>query len=103
MLSIQSTGLTRRRLYLLKIEHGAAEVEYERRRDMDLPAGVSSHDARTGRLKIRYHESGPKGGMPLLMIHGNLSTGRVYKHLIPGAPDGYRIIASHIRALGDTE
>src|SRR5258708_1668970 len=102
MLSIQSTGLTRRRLYLLKIEHGAAEVEYERGRDMDLPAGVSSHDARTGRLKIRYIESGPKDGIPLLMIHGNLSTGRFYEHLMPGAPDGYRIIAPDMRAFGAT-
>jgi pimeloyl-ACP methyl ester carboxylesterase len=37
------------------------------------------------------------------MVHGNLSTGRFYEHLMPGAPQRYRIIAPDMRGFGDTE
>lgn len=70
---------------------------------MNPPAGVSSHDVKTRRLRMRYIESGPADGTPVVMIHGNLSTGRFYEHLMPGAPKGYRIIAPDMRGFGDTE
>src|SRR5436190_15145825 len=70
---------------------------------MDFPPGVSSHFAQTKRLRMRYIQSGPKGGIPVVMIHGNLSTGRFFEHLMPGAPKNYRIIAPDMRAFGDTE
>jgi pimeloyl-ACP methyl ester carboxylesterase len=52
---------------------------------------------------MRYIESGPADGVPVVMIHGNLATGRFFEHLFPGAPDGYRFIAPDMRAFGDTE
>jgi pimeloyl-ACP methyl ester carboxylesterase len=70
---------------------------------MDLPPGVRSKTAETDRLRMQYIESGPTDGIPVLMIHGNLSTGRFYEHLMPGAPDGYRLIAPDMRGFGDTE
>ena len=70
---------------------------------MDLPAGVSGHSVQTSRLRMRYIESGPADGVPIVMIHGNLSTGRFYEHLMPGAPRDYRIIAPDMRGFGDTE
>ena len=70
---------------------------------MDFPPGVSSHFAQTKRLRMRYIESGPKDGIPVVMIHGNLSTGRFFEHLMAGAPKTYRIIAPDMRAFGDTE
>jgi pimeloyl-ACP methyl ester carboxylesterase len=70
---------------------------------MNLPSGVTGHTAQTKRLRIRYIESGPADGIPVVMIHGNLSTGRFFEHLMPGAPDRYRIIAPDMRAFGDTE
>ena len=70
---------------------------------MNLPAGVTGNTAQTSRLRMRYIESGPAGGVPVVMVHGNLSTGRFFEHLMPGAPDGYRIIAPDMRAFGDTE
>src|SRR5437879_227766 len=70
---------------------------------MNLPSGVTSHTAQTKRLRMRYIESGPADGVPVLMIHGNLSTGRFFEHLMPGAPDRYRIIAPDMRGFGDTE
>jgi pimeloyl-ACP methyl ester carboxylesterase len=70
---------------------------------MDLSAGVSGHSVQTSRLRMRYIESGPADGVPIVMIHGNLSTGRFFEHLMPGAPRGFRIIAPDMRGFGDTE
>jgi len=70
---------------------------------MDLPAGVSGHKVATSRLRMRYIESGPPGGVPIVLIHGNLSTGRFFEHLMPGAPATYRLIAPDMRGFKDTE
>ena len=70
---------------------------------MKLPTGVSAHDIQTDRLHMRYIESGPADGAPVVMLHGNLSTGRFFEHLMPGAPKSYRIIAPDLRGFGDTE
>ena len=70
---------------------------------MDFPPGVSTHFAQTKRLRMRYIESGPADGIPVVMIHGNLATGRFFEHLMPGAPKSHRIIAPDMRAFGDTE
>lgn len=61
------------------------------------------HEAQTDRLRMSYIESGPADGVPVVMIHGNLSTGRFYEHLMPGAPKNLRIIAPDMRGFGDTE
>ena len=53
---------------------------------MDLPQGVTSHTIETDRLRVHYLESGPEDGIPVLLIHGNLSTARFYEHILPGAP-----------------
>src|SRR5713101_5778836 len=70
---------------------------------MNPPAGVRVQTIQTDRLRLRYLESGPSDGIPVVMIHGNLSTGRFYEHLMPGAPQRYRIIAPDMRGFGDTE
>ena len=70
---------------------------------MNLSPGVQSRSVRTKRLNIQYIESGPSDGVPVVMIHGNLATGRFFEHLMPGAPDRYRIIAPDMRGFGDTE
>lgn len=70
---------------------------------MNPPAGVQSRTVRTSRLNVHYIESGPQDGIPVVMLHGNLSTGRFFEHLMPGAPDRYRIIAPDMRGFGDTE
>lgn len=70
---------------------------------MNFPPGVRSKTVKTNRLSMRYIESGPENGAPVVMIHGNLSTGRFFEHLMPGAPAGYRLIAPDMRGFGDTE
>jgi pimeloyl-ACP methyl ester carboxylesterase len=61
------------------------------------------HEAQTDRLRMSYIESGPPDGVPVVMVHGNLSTGRYFEHLMPAAPKNVRIIAPDMRGFGDTE
>ena len=70
---------------------------------MDLLPGIRSNMATTDRLGMRFIEAGPEDGIPVVLIHGNLSTGRFYEPLMAAAPDGYRLIAPDMRGFGDTE
>ena len=70
---------------------------------MDLLPGVRSETVATDRLRVHYLESGPADGVPVVLLHGNLSTGRFYEHLMPDAPEGLRLIAPDMRGFGDTE
>jgi len=69
----------------------------------NLLPGVSAKDISTRRLRVHYIESGAEDGIPVLLLHGNLSTGRFFEHLLPGAPDRYRFIAPDMRGFGNTE
>jgi pimeloyl-ACP methyl ester carboxylesterase len=62
-----------------------------------------SHTVDTDRLRMQVLESGPADGIPVVLVHGNLSTGRFYEHLMPGAPQRYRLIAPDMRGFGDSE
>jgi pimeloyl-ACP methyl ester carboxylesterase len=57
----------------------------------------------TDRLRMRVSESGPDDGIPVVLLHGNLSTGRFFEHLLPGAPERYRFIAPDMRGFGETQ
>lgn len=70
---------------------------------MNLLPGVRSLNVATPRLRMHTIESGPVDGIPVVLIHGNLATGRFYEHLFPGAPGRYRFIAPDMRGFGDTE
>jgi pimeloyl-ACP methyl ester carboxylesterase len=64
--------------------------------------GVRSATVDTDRIRMHYLESGPADGTPVLMVHGNLSTGRFFEHLMPELPR-YRVIAPDMRCFGDSE
>lgn len=70
---------------------------------MDLLSGVRAGMVGTDRLETFVYESGPEDGIPVVMIHGNLSTGRFYEHLWPTAPQRYRFIAPDMRSFGRSE
>ncbi|NMI02015.1 alpha/beta fold hydrolase [Pseudonocardia acidicola] len=70
---------------------------------MSLLPGVRSATVDTDRLRMHYVESGPDDGTPIVMVHGNLSTGRFYEHLLPALPLSYQVIAPDMRGFGDTE
>ena len=81
---------------------GTAAERSARKSEMDLLPGVRSQSVATDRLRMHYLESGPADGEPVVLIHGNLSTGRFYEHLMPDAPPGLRLIAPDMRGFGDT-
>lgn len=70
---------------------------------MSLPESISAHDIDTARLRMRYYASGPDDGIPVVLVHGNLSTGRFYDGVMQAAPPQYRMIAPDMRGFGRTE
>src|SRR4051794_14796334 len=64
---------------------------------------MRAHLVKTDRLTMQVYESGPEDGVPVVLLHGNLSTGRFYEHLFDDAPERYRLIAPDMRGFGDTE
>ncbi|MDE0137069.1 MAG: alpha/beta hydrolase [bacterium] len=70
---------------------------------MNLLPGVEAHSIITSRLRTHYYRSGPSDGTPVVMIHGNLSTGRFYEHLWGDAPDRYLFIAPDMRSFGRSD
>lgn len=69
---------------------------------MTLPR-VSEETVQTDRLRLHYLESGPADGIPVVLVHGNLATGRFYEPLMSAVPAGYRYLAPDMRGFGDTE
>jgi pimeloyl-ACP methyl ester carboxylesterase len=70
---------------------------------MELLDGVTADTIQTDRLSTHVYQYGPEDGTPVLMIHGNLSTGRFFEHLWPNAPGHYRFIAPDMRGFGRSE
>jgi pimeloyl-ACP methyl ester carboxylesterase len=64
---------------------------------------MTSRTVDTARLRVALVEHGPEDGIPVVLVHGNLSTGRFYEHLFEAAPDRYRLIAPDMRGFGDTQ
>lgn len=57
----------------------------------------------TPRLDINVWASGPDDGVPLLLLHGNMSSGGFWKYLAAELPDDIRVIAPDLRGFGRTE
>lgn len=70
---------------------------------MDFMPGVAARSVETARTRTHFIETGPEDGTPVVMVHGNLSTGRFFEHIMTAAPDGCRIIAPDMRGFGDSE
>ena len=70
---------------------------------MDLASGVRARTVETDRLRLHVYEAGPEDGVPVVLLHGNLSTGRFYERLMSGAPERYRFLAPDMRGFGRTE
>lgn len=70
---------------------------------MELLPGISSRTIATDRLRLHYLDSGPEDGIPVVLVHGNLSTARFYEPIMAAAPARYRVIAPDMRGFGDSE
>jgi pimeloyl-ACP methyl ester carboxylesterase len=64
---------------------------------------IRSRTIDTDRLRTHFIESGPEDGIPVVLLHGNLSSGRFFEHIMAIARDRYRLIAPDMRGFGDSE
>jgi pimeloyl-ACP methyl ester carboxylesterase len=70
---------------------------------MDLPNGVRARTVDTDRLQLHVYEAGPDDGVPVVLLHGNLSTGRFYEPVMAGEQDRYRFLVPDMRGFGRTQ
>src|SRR5207253_425869 len=56
----------------------------------------------TSRLRTHCWVAGPDDGEPLLLVHGNLTTGRFFRALAEALPPRFRIVAPDLRSFGGT-
>jgi pimeloyl-ACP methyl ester carboxylesterase len=57
----------------------------------------------TSRIRTHCFVSGPDDGVPVLLVHGNITTGRFWQGVADGFPGGYRLVAPDLRTFGRTE
>ena len=66
--------------------------------------GVTEATVDTGRLKVHVRVSGPQDGDPVVLLHGNMSSGAFWEEtMLTLAAEGYRVLAPDLRGYGDTE
>ena len=57
----------------------------------------------TPRVALNVWTSGREDGVPLLLVHGNLTTGGFWKYVAAELPDDVRVIAPDLRGFGLTD
>ncbi len=67
------------------------------------PAHFTCSRVETDRLTTNVWTSGPEDGHPLLLVHGNLSTGGFWAYVAAELPDDVRVIAPDLRGFGRTD
>ncbi len=60
-------------------------------------------DIDTERIRTSVWASGPEGGIPVLLIHGNLTTGRFWQDVADKLPERFTVVAPDLRGFGRTE
>ncbi|MEJ2598938.1 MAG: alpha/beta hydrolase [Anaerolineales bacterium] len=72
---------------------------------MSIPTmeGITAKTITTKRITTRVLFSGPEDGVPVLFLHGNISSATWWEETMVALPDGYRGIAPDQRGFGDAE
>jgi pimeloyl-ACP methyl ester carboxylesterase len=65
--------------------------------------GITASTVTTSRLTARVLTSGPSDGVPVLLLHGNLSSATWWEDTMVRLPDGYRAIAPDQRGFGESD
>lgn len=60
-------------------------------------------DIDTDRIRTSVWTSGPENGVPVLLLHGNIVTGRFWRDVAAKLPKGFRVVAPDFRGFGRTE
>jgi pimeloyl-ACP methyl ester carboxylesterase len=69
---------------------------------MTLP-GITARAVPTDRLNVHVLEVPERTGVPVLFVHGNLSSSVFWQETMLALPDGYRPIALDLRGFGGTD
>ena len=65
---------------------------------------IESLKVATSRLQIQHLlASGAPDGVPVVFIHGNVSSSRFYEETLAAMPPSFRCLAPDLRGFGDTE
>ncbi|MFH2103502.1 MAG: alpha/beta hydrolase [Chloroflexota bacterium] len=72
---------------------------------MSIPTmeGITAKTISTNRISTRVLFSGPDGGIPVLFLHGNVSTATWWEATMVALPAGYRGFAPDQRGFGEAE
>lgn len=65
--------------------------------------GVTARTVTSPRLSTRVLFSGPEGGVPVIFLHGNVSTATFWEEIMVAMPDGFRGIAPDQRGYGGAD
>jgi pimeloyl-ACP methyl ester carboxylesterase len=57
----------------------------------------------TPRLAMNVWSGGPENGRPVLLVHGNITTGGFWRYVAELLPDDVRVLAPDMRSFGRTE
>ena len=68
-----------------------------------LPTGVSARRVTTDRIELNVLESGAADGMPVVLVHGNVSSARFWAETMASLPDRLRVVAPDLRGFGESE
>ncbi len=68
-----------------------------------LLAGITSRRLKTDRLTVNLLEIEGRDGVPVLFVHGNVSSSLFWQPLMLSLPDRFRPIAVDLRGFGDTD
>ncbi|MEO9971330.1 MAG: haloalkane dehalogenase [Hyphomonadaceae bacterium] len=68
------------------------------------PNYIDVPDGEGGSLRMHYVDEGPRGGQPVVMVHGNPTWSYMWRSLIPRLADaGYRAIAVDMIGMGRSD
>lgn len=65
--------------------------------------GITKQTITTDRLTTRVLTAGPDDGIPVLFLHGNLSSATWWEETMVRLPDGYQAIAPDQRGFGEAD
>jgi len=68
-----------------------------------LLAGISDAIVPTSRLRTHVLMAGPSQGVPVVLVHGNVSSARFFEELMLALAPAYRVVAPDLRGYGDSE
>ncbi len=71
--------------------------------EMKTLPGITAQQIRSKRLATRVLFSGPEEGIPLLFIHGNISSATWWEEVMVTLPEGWRGIAPDQRGFGGAD